>query len=116
MNADDRNSLLNGFGVVAVDPRANTSGQRRAARSQFVSIRYFHRYLNRVGKHLRPNQTARAAPGKPRGVERSSSCAQFLYMTQMPEHDSFIQCAEQMSARVPASHAIESRPRRRLHI
>ena len=37
-------------------------------------------------------------------------------MTQVTEHNSLIERAEQMSARMPASHTIESRPRCRLHV
>ena len=56
MNADDRHSFLDGFSIVGINARADTGGYGRAARSYFIPIRYFHRNLDRVGKHLRPNR------------------------------------------------------------
>ena len=59
---------------------------------------------------------ANLAAGEPSGVDLGSSRAQFLNMTQVAKHDPLVECAEQMSARVPAGHTVESRPRCRLHV
>jgi len=95
---------------------ANAGAQGHTACADLISVRDFHRHLDRIRKYLRPNRASRTAASQPRAVDLASSRTQLLNMTQVAEHDALIKSTEQMSTRVPARHAVKSRSGGRLHV